>query len=212
MEIWKDIEGYEGLYKISNLGRVKSIPRNGTRGGILKLKENDGYMTVGLRKKGVRKFKKVHRLVAKAFIPNPENKPQIDHINTIRDDNRVENLRWVTPKENINNPLTLETRKGKHHTEKSKIKISEAHKGKKHSKETREKISKSKKGILNVSKSKKVICVETGEIFQSNRETGIQLGISSSCISDCCRGKYRTAKGLTFRYLDQVLYYTFDIN
>lgn len=116
MEEWKDIEGYEGLYQVSNEGRVKSLDRYvdnfwGTkqfvRGRILKeTTDKDGYLMVYLCKDGKPKGRKVHRLVAEAFIPNTENKPQIDHINTVRDDNRVENLRWVSCKENSNNPLS----------------------------------------------------------------------------------------------------------
>lgn len=108
-EVWKDIEGYEGLYQVSNMGNVKSVGYGKER--VLKFgKNNDGYLRVVLYKEGKGKTHKVHRLVAQAFIPNPENKEQIDHLNTIRTDNRVENLRWVTPKENNNNPLTKEHR------------------------------------------------------------------------------------------------------
>lgn len=126
MEIWKEIKGYEGLYKVSSLGRVMSMPKivliNGylceLRGGfILKHQYKDsGYPYVVLTKglndktnkhKNEKKFC-VHRLVAEAFISNPENKPYIDHINGDRQDPKVDNLRWVTQKENMNNPITKE--------------------------------------------------------------------------------------------------------
>ena len=114
-EIWKDIEGYEGLYQVSNMGIVRSLPhfrKNGRNGylqigKIIKPMCVRGYQTVSLSKNGKQKIFKIHRLVAEAFIPNPENKPCIDHINTDKTNNRVENLRWVTHKENSNNPLTL---------------------------------------------------------------------------------------------------------
>lgn len=106
-EIWKDIEGFEGKYQISSIGRVKSLKYGKEK--ILKGgKDKDGYLFVNLYKDKKRKKIFIHRLVAQAFIPNPENKPEIDHINTIRTDNRVENLRWVTSSENKNNPITIE--------------------------------------------------------------------------------------------------------
>ena len=113
-EIWKDIKEYEGLYQVSNLGRVRSLPRtarnnNGYRKVVerfLKLNLVYGYFTARLNKNNKGRLFKVHRLVAEAFIPNPENKPCIDHINGCRTDNRVENLRWVTYKENSNNIIT----------------------------------------------------------------------------------------------------------
>lgn len=105
-EIWKDIEGYEGLYQVSNLGNIKSFCNNKT----IILKQTNickyGHKKVTLCKNGVKKVMTVHRLVAKAFIPNPDNKPEIDHIDTNPSNNRVDNLRWVTSKENTNNPLT----------------------------------------------------------------------------------------------------------
>ena len=116
MEEWRDIKGFEGFYQVSNEGRVKSLDRYvdnfwGTkqfvRERILKgTTDKDGYLMVYLCKDGKSKNRKVHRLVAEAFIPNTENGTSIDHINTLKDDNRVENLRWCTPKENSNNPLT----------------------------------------------------------------------------------------------------------
>lgn len=119
-EVWADIKGYEGLYQVSNLGRVKTLDRIvkfKSRWGTIHdrfLKErmcnpchdSDGYIVTTLSKNGTQKVHKVHRLVAEAFIPNPDNKPCIDHINTIRDDNRICNLRWVTYQENSDNPLS----------------------------------------------------------------------------------------------------------
>ena len=113
MEEWRDIEGYEGIYQISNEGRVKSLKYNKAK--ILKYGINrNGYKYVVLSKDNTPKLKKVYRLVAEAFIPNIDNKPCIDHCNTIRTDDRVCNLRWCTYKENMNNEITKENcRSGK---------------------------------------------------------------------------------------------------
>lgn len=114
-EEWRDIVGYEGLYQVSNLGRVKSLERGHKtlsayiqKDKILKTHIGiRGYCIVCLSKNGKVKHIPIHRLMAKAFIQNPKNKPCIDHINTIRTDNRIENLRWCTHKENSNNVLSL---------------------------------------------------------------------------------------------------------
>lgn len=112
-EIWKDINGYEGLYQVSNFGRVKSCERIDANNHpihekILKQSKCQGYLCVNLYKNGVRKMVKVHRLVALAFIPNPYHKPEVGHKDETRDNNRVDNLEWVTTKENNNTPLHKE--------------------------------------------------------------------------------------------------------
>ena len=102
-EIWKDINGFENKYQISNLGRVKSL-NNGKgfiRERILTNVLDKGYLMVCLCKNSKPKNYRNHRLVAQAFIPNPLNKPQINHINGIRNDNRIENLEWCTGSENM---------------------------------------------------------------------------------------------------------------
>ena len=96
-EIWKDIPGYEGIYQISNLGRVKSFynyKRDGNN--ILKPKIKHGYYQIGLRRNGIRKWHQLHRLIAKAFIPNPNNLPQINHIDENKLNNSIDNLEWCS--------------------------------------------------------------------------------------------------------------------
>lgn len=110
-EVWKDVVGHKGRYKVSNLGRVKSLPRmsmykgvpNARRVGfrILKLEcRKDGYYAVSLYKNSIRTHELVHRLVALAFIPNLLNKLEVNHKNGIKTDNQIGNLEWATPKEN----------------------------------------------------------------------------------------------------------------
>ena len=98
MEIWKNVPGYIGLYKVSNYGRIKSIKKQ----FVLKIcGSGNRYKTVALYN-GVRKTIRVHRLVAAAFIPNPDNLPEIDHIDGDRANNDATNLRWCTRKQNLN--------------------------------------------------------------------------------------------------------------
>lgn len=107
-EIWKDIQNYEGLYQVSNLGRVKSLPRPNKRKNEIIMTphlQNTGYYYITLHKPKKEKKVTIHRLVAKAFISNPKNKPYVNHKNGIKTDNRIENLEWVTNKENIEHAI-----------------------------------------------------------------------------------------------------------
>ena len=165
MEIWKDIEGYEGLYQVSNEGRVKSLERvvimkNGTsktwNGTILKGgKTKKGYMYVNLSKNNVKDPRYVHILVATAFIPNPHNYTVVHHINGNHQDNRVENLCWM-PK-----------------VEHDAV----------HAKERGEKLS------MRVDQIDRI----TGEVlykWESLSEVERQLGYSIGNICACCKNKY----------------------
>lgn len=111
IEIWKDIKGYEGLYQVSSIGRVRSLDRvvDGCHGsnqnikGIIKHPSlsDTGYFVTTLYKNNLGSKKKIHRLKAIAFIPNPENKPFINHIDGVKTNNEISNLEWCTQKENI---------------------------------------------------------------------------------------------------------------
>jgi hypothetical protein len=118
-EVWKPVVGFEGLYEVSNLGRVKSLKRTTTSGRELVQSLNRGYKYVVLSKNGKQYNAKVHRLVAESYIPNPEGKKEVNHIDGNKANNAVENLEWATASENsrhamqsglnpcwINNPIT----------------------------------------------------------------------------------------------------------
>lgn len=176
-EIWKDIKGYEGLYQISNLGNVKALTRKyNWRGTIRKTTEKillpqltwNGYFRVIF--KNNKKYR-VHRLVAEAFILNPLNLSQVNHIDGNKQNNCVDNLEWCTRSENI-----------KHAYKKGLI---VAPKGEK----------SSLYGIKNGKNknSKKVRCVNTGKEFGSVIEIERMIGIKHQSISRCCTGKGKYA-------------------
>lgn len=193
-EIWKDIKDFEGLYQISNLGRVKSLNYNRTgKEKILSLLDNgSGYFKVCLCSNGKVKQLYVHRLVAEAFIPNPNNLPEVNHKSEIKSQNNVENLEWCTAKYNMNygtaRERTVEKCKGKKRSEEIRNKLSESHKGKYN--------TKCSKPVLQINKSTNEIIKE----FPSTKEVQRQFGFSQSCISACCNGKRKTHKGFIWRY------------
>lgn len=168
-EIWKDIKGYEGLYQISNLGRVKSLGNksNHTMPIIMKQATIKNYKCISLRKNSSKIFK-VHRLVAETFIPNPRNKPQVNHIDGNKENNNMDNLEWCTPSENAK------------HAYKSGL-------------------NKPKKGIENNRSTTVVkIDLLTGEeleTYYSLREAERKTNIQHNDISKCCKGIYKQAGG-----------------
>lgn len=191
-ETWKQISGFEGLYEVSNLGRVKSLERTIIRPGnyhkvvhetILRPWDCKGYEQIWLCNENGRIHKSIHVLVATAFIPNPQQKKCVDHIDGNRKNNRVDNLRWCSYKENSNFELVR-----KH--------ISESIAGEKHP-------FWGKKGvdchnsipICQFTKSG-VFIRSFDAIMDAYRETGI----SFSNISAACRGDRLTAGGFVWKY------------
>lgn len=180
-EVWKDVIGYEGLYQVSNLGRVKSL----YTGRILKQSTNHkGYPKVRFFKENVGVTRVVHRLVASAFIPNPEGKKEVDHINCIRNDNRAENLRWCTAKENSNNVLTRkhksECRKGCEGTCKGRF-------GKEHNRSI---------PIVQLTMDGKYI--KTWECAEQLKR---ELGFDNSLVCKVLKDRRKTAYGYRWMYL-----------
>ena len=188
MEEWRDVEGYEGLYMVSNLGRVKSLVGSygRTRIKILDQKPDaHGYKRVALYKNGNKEYFKVHRLVAGAFIPNPNNLPCVNHkIDDYehRSDNRVENLEWCTYEYNNNYGSRNE-------------KLSKAMKGRPFTEGHRNAL-RGKRDSITLSKNPKarrVRCITTGKEFDCIKEAAGFYGIERRGISSCCRGKIKTS-------------------
>jgi hypothetical protein len=175
-EIWKDIDGYDD-YKISNLGRIRSFKPVAYKcvDGILKQSiSKGGYCVVGLQKNGNRKGFLVHRLVAIAFISNPENKKTVNHKNGIGSDNHVDNLEWNTSSENILHSFrTL---------------------GKKPNKPTL-----GKKGKLHHN-SKPIICINTNQYFESAGMAAEALNLHRPLITKVLTGVYKSTGGYSFKY------------
>lgn len=229
-EVWKDvgiIKGvdYTGLYQVSNYGEVKSLNYRGTgKEGILTpIKDRDGYLSVSLYKNGNSTKNKIHRIIGLTFIPIPYHLKHIpieeldvEHIDTNKENNRLDNLRWNTHKGNMENPITRQKRiqsikgehnpfYGKHHTEETKHKLSETKKGKKLSEEHKRKIGESHKGIPKLKLSKPVLQInkDTNEViaeFFNINEVEKQLGYNHSHISKCCLGKSKTAYEYKWQY------------
>ena len=161
MEQWKEIKGYEGLYWVSDQGRVKNRHERIIKSRI----DRCGYCIINLHKYNEAKTFKVHRLVALAFIPefDPE-KNQVNHISEIKTDNSIDNLEWCTAKYNSN----YGTRPEK----------------------------------ISINKSKKVLCIETGEIFNCAIDAAFKYKMAKHSISRAARGERKTAAGFHWQYID----------
>ena len=185
IEIWKEIKGFEGLYEVSNLGKVRSLDRlicmnNGVKrnfyGKVLKQgRLYTGYKTVWLYNNsiGIKTKASVHRLVAEAFIPNPENKPQVNHIDENKTNNRVDNLEWCTAKENINY-------------------------GTRNERATSKSNKKKRKQIIATN-----ITTSESNIYQSLSECAKTLNLDIGNISKVASGKYNRCGGYTFEYVSK---------
>lgn len=221
IEIWKDIPDYEGLYQVSNLGRVKSFKRNGnSKDRILKPSKNRcGYLQVILYKNRKTETFTVHRLVALAFISNPLNLPCINHKDENKENNNISNLEWCTQQYNAtynnahikrglnkrgkykgeNSPMY-----GKHHTEETKRKIRESNKGKPKSEETKQKMRKAQKGKPKPQHRKPILQYTLDGVFikewSSGKEIYQTMSFSQGNISSCCSGALKSAYGFIWRY------------
>lgn len=167
MELWKDIKGWENLYKISNLGNVYSCKKN----MILKFSDRRGYSMVKLQNHKIKKTVAVHRLVAQAFIPNPKNKPQVNHINGIKTDNRVDNLEWCTQTENLQHACRTGLIDITKMTDITKKKVCQYDK---------------KGNLINIWNS----------LSDAHRGVNVQIGN----ITKCCQGKINTTGGYVWKY------------
>ena len=169
-EIWKDITGYEGLYQISSWGRVKSFHRNKEK--LLKLNPvKDGYLCVYLFKNGKGKQHQVHRLVAQAFIPNPDNLPCVNHKDEVKTNNHVGNLEFCSYQYNNTYGTAIQRRK-----------------------------EKRLNGVQSKTVYQYTLDGEFVAEYPSTREVERQLGFYQTAISSVCLGKGKTYKGYIWRY------------
>ena len=183
-EIWKDVVGYEGLYQVSNLGRVRSTTREvihssgmvqHRNGKILSVDKGEkGYLSVYLYREGKKKFYGIHRLVAQAFLPNPNNLPQVNHKDENTSNNMVENLEWCTRKYNVNYGTA---RKRGLATKRAKNSIG------------------AEIPVLQYELDGKFV-----KRYDSSRAAERETETSSVAIRRCCVGKYRQNKGFLWIY------------
>lgn len=159
-------------YLVSDDGRVRRIDSDTDHS----VRDKKGYPAVDLYERGKRNTERVHRLVAKAFIPNPDNKPEVNHKDGDKHNNRVSNLEWVTCKENC-----------EHAWENGLVKPSYGMQGKKNPNAGR--------------KGKPIRIVETGEVFGTLEECEKAIGGNNRHINDCLRGRQRTHRGYHFEYV-----------
>jgi len=196
VEIWKDVPGYNGLYQVSNLGIIKSLPRNGTIGGILAGSvSKQGYKKVLLYSKNTRKDWRVNRIVALAFIPNPNNLKQVNHKDENKLNNHVGNLEWCSAKYNVNYGTLpqrkSELRKRFRYTLISKKKMSESQKGI----AKRGELSPYSKRVYQYEKNGNFI-KEWGSLSDIERE----LGYPHGNIGKVTRGDIKFAYGFLWSY------------
>ena len=194
-EIWKDIRGYEGLYQISDFGRVKSLKRTTTGKHIRKVPEKlialnvnkDGYIQVNLWKDNKLKRYKTSQLVALNFIDNPNNKLTVNHKDGIKSNNNIENLEWMTIKENLRHAYDMQLKKPPSDYNKEMSRQYD---------------------IKHKSKSVNQIDLKSGNIIKtwfSMSDVSRSLNISVSCISKCCTGKFKQTNGFRFEYATAVV-------
>ena len=175
------IEGYEDILPRYWINKEGQITNKETGKTIKWLISRHGYYYCHLWANNGNRYIRMHRLLALAFIPNPNNYPLVRHLNDIKTDNRLENLAWGTMSENIKDSI----KNGKYNQEAS------------------EKARNIGRKISNTKCSKKVLCIETNTIFDNTKEAGDWLGVNRAGISGCCRGKYKTIKGYHWKYVEE---------
>lgn len=188
IEIWKDIPEYEGLYQVSNWGRVKSLKG---KEKILKLQPNsNGYLRIGLSKNGNVIYFFVHRLVASVFLKNDNNHPCVNHKDENPSNNHVDNLEFCTHEYNMNYGTIIERKrksmKGKFDGNNNPFY------GQKHTEESKKKMSTP---IIQYSKENVFI-----KEFESITQASIELNILKTSICNCLKGKSKHCNGFIWRY------------
>lgn len=202
-EVWKDIDGFNNRYQVSNLGNVKSLSyRNSKKPHLMTLRKQwNGYLYVMLVENKKQKFVAVHRLVAKAFCDNPQNKPHVNHLNNIRDDNRAENLEWCTVSENQKYAWAQGRKNNENQIEamrkKGFINLIHARENQKKTnyEKLREATAKSRKPVAAYNKDG----IEVAR-YESTCAV-VKDGYNEGHVASCARGERKTHKKLTWKYI-----------